>query len=260
MEAKRKGIIGSVVALGLLLCCLAAYLLLSRGQVYRGVRCRVTYHSDTLVTGADLAAYMNANCPGVRGQLKRNVNLSRIGGIIRRWPYADSVRMTTDMRGVLHVEVVQVQVLLHVFNSQGSSFYLARTGHTGRMVPCVPGRPLRVMVASGAIADTCRPDIALEWGGDTVCRDLMLLASQLERHPFWRAQVSQIYVRKPGDYSLLPTVGNHIVELGGTDNLDRKLDNLWNIYTQGFNVAWWQRYAKVSLQFGDRVPCEKRTI
>ncbi|MBQ2489596.1 MAG: hypothetical protein II525_07315 [Bacteroidales bacterium] len=256
----RKRIIGIAVVSGLLLCCLLACLLLSRGKVYRGVRVKMLYHSDTLVTTEDLKTYVNEHCTPVSGKLRRSVNLSQFGSRIRRWPYADTVRVSADMGGIIHVEVVQAKVLLHVINSSGASFYLAKVGNSGRMLPHFPGHAVRVPVASGAIPDTCQPNLVMEWQDSSVCHDLMAVADCLDRNPFWKAQTSQIYVRKKGDYCLVPTVGNHLVELGGADGLQRKLDNLWNIYTQGFNVAGWQRYAKVSLQFGDRIPCEKRTI
>ena len=260
MGPGKKRVIGILVVTGLLVGCLVAGLLLSRGKVYQGVRVRVLYHSDTLVTAEDLKEYVKSHCPSVNGRLRQNVSLSQIGGTIRRWPYADTVRVTADTKGIIHVEVVQAKVLLHVINSAGSSFYLSRVGHTGRMLPYLPDHPVRVTVASGNIPDVCRPNQVLEWQDSSVCHDLMRIAACIDRSPFWRAQISQIYVRKQGDYCLVPTVGNHIVELGGTDNLQQKFDNLWYIYTQGFNVAGWQRYAKVSLQFGDRIPCEKRTI
>jgi cell division protein FtsQ len=260
MGVKRKRLIGILVVSGLLLCCLIASLLISRGKVYHGVRVRLLYHSDTLVTSEDLKSYIRAHCPSVDGRVKQSVSLSQIGSCIRRWPYADTVRVTADMKGCIHVEVVQAKVLLHVINSKGASFYLSKVGHTGRMLPYLPGHPVHVAVASGAIPDTCRPNQVLEWQDSSVCHDLMGIASFIDRNPFWKAQISQIYVRKKGDYCLVPTVGNHLVELGGADGLQQKFDNLWNIYSQGFNVAGWQRYDKVSLQFGDRVPCEKRTI
>lgn len=255
----RKRIIGIIVAAGLLVCCLGAYLMLSRGSVYRGVRVKVIYHSDTLVTADDLKTYVVRHCPQVSGKLRRNVNLSRFGNSIRRWPYSDTVRVTADLKGIIHVEVVQAKVLLHVFNSSGDSFYLAKAGNSARMLPYVNGRPVRVPVATGAIPDICRPESVLEWQDTSVCHDLMQIAVCIDRTPFWKAQTSQIFVRKRGDYCLVPTVGNHVVELGDVSDMQRKLDNLWNIYSQGFNVAGWQRYEKVCLQFGDRVPCVKRT-
>ena len=260
MGTNRKRVIGILVAAGLLLFCMVGYLLLSRGNVYHGMRVRMVYHSDTLVTAGDLKDYISANCPSVAGKLRRQVSLSKIGSRIRRWPYADTVRVTADMKGIVHVEVVQPKVLMHVINSKGQSFYLARVGNAGRMMPYMPGHPVRVVVASGAIPDVCQPELVMEWQDTSVCYDLMRIAEHLENHPFWKAQVSQVYVRGKGDYCLAPTVGNHLVELGDASQLNQKLDNLWYIYTQGFKVAGWQRYATVRLQFGERIPCEKRTF
>lgn len=260
MDASKRKTIGWISLLVLLLLCLVGYLLLSRNQMYKDVAYTMSYHSDTLVTASDLAAYADNYCPKVKGELKRNVSLPRLEKALRRWPYADTVRITTDLKGVMHIEMVQAKVLLHVFNEKASSFYLAKVGNSGRMLPYRPGRAVRVPVASGAIPDTCRPDVVMEWQDSTICYDLMVLADYIDRNPFWKAQTSQIHVLGKGRYQLAPVVGNHLVDLGDIRQLDRKFNNLWKVYYQGFNVTGWQRYRKVSLQFGDRVPCEKRNI
>lgn len=260
MDVKKKKVIGLVSAAVLLLLCLSGYLLLSKGQRYRKVSFSVRYTSDTLITAEDLKTYVAGNCKPVIGQLKRNVSLPQLENRILRWSYVDSVVITTDIRGGMHIDAVQADIILRVMNTSGRSYYLARKGNVGRVLPYMPGRPVRTLVASGNITGMHPSELVRELEDTSVVYDLMLIASKISESPFWSAQIGQIYVKAKGNYLLVPTVGSHLIELGGTDQLERKLENLWNIYVQGFNVTGWQRYAKVSLQYGDRVPCKKRTI
>lgn len=260
MDVKKKKVIGLVSVAVLLLLCFSGYLLLSKGQKYRKVTYIVRYTSDTLITAEDLKAYVAGNCKPIIGQLKRNVSLPQLENRIRRWPYVDSVAISTDIKGGMHIEAVQADIILRVMNTAGQSYYLARIGNVGRVLPYMPGRPVRTLVANGNITGIHSSELIRELQDTSVVYDLMLIASQIAASPFWSAQIGQIYVKAKGNYLLVPTVGNHVIELGGADQLERKFENLWNIYTQGFNVTGWQRYAKVSLQYGDRVPCEKRTF
>lgn len=259
MDVKKKKTIGLVSVAVLLLLCLSGYLLLSKGQKYRKLSFSVRYTSDTLITAKDLKAYVTANCKPVVGQLKRNVSLPQLEKRIRRWPYVDTVIISTDIKGGMHIEAVQADIILRVVNTAGQSYYLARSGNVGKVLPYLPGRPVRTLVANGNISGIPGSELVRELQDTSVVYDLMLIASQIDASPFWKAQIGQIYVKSKGNYLLVPTVGSHVIELGDAGQLDRKFENLWNIYTQGFNVTGWQRYAKVSLQYGDRVPCEKRT-
>lgn len=260
MDVKKKKVIGIVSVLVLLLLCLLGYQLLSKGQKYRRVTYSVRYVSDTLITAEDLKDYVAAHAKPVVGQLKRNVSLPQLEGRIRRWPYVDSVNISTDIRGGMHIEAVQANVILRVMNTAGQSYYIAKIGNVGRILPYLPDRPVRTLVASGNIRGIHATELIQELQDTSVAYDLMLIASQIDASVFWKALVGQIYVKAKGNYLLVPTVGTHLIELGDASQLDRKFDNLWNIYTQGFNVTGWQRYAKVSLQYGDRVPCKKRII
>lgn len=259
MDVKKKKIIGLISVAVLLILCLSGYLLLSKGQKYRKVTFSVRYDSDTLITAKDLKDYVGENCKPIAGQLRRNVSLPQLENCIRRWPYVDSVNISTDIRGVMHIEAMQANVILRIVNASGQSCYLAKSGNVGRVLPNLPGRPLRTLVANGNIGNVQQTELIRELQDTSVLYDLMLIAFQIDASAFWKAQIGQVYVKAKGNYVLVPTVGSHLIELGAADRLDRKLDNLWNIYTQGFNVTGWQRYAKVSLQYGDRVPCEKRT-
>jgi len=77
----------------------------------------------------------------------------------------------------------------------------------------------------------------------------------LEKDTFWNAQIEQIHVRDDLKVELVPRVGNAVVLLGSFDNFEKKLRNLRELYTQGFNVVGWNRYDKIDLQYDGQVVC-----
>lgn len=257
MKIEKKKI-GVVFAVLLLLLCLITYISISRGQTCKGVEYKVCYHSDTLITADDLKTYVKTHCGKIKGELKRKVNMYGLEAEIMKWPYADSVRISTDVKGILHINVVQAEVMARVINKKGNSFYIAKNGKSAKMLP-YSGKVLRVLLVNGNIDEYYRSNYVLEQ--DTgVCSDIFKISDFISRDLFWKAQISQIYVVKKGMYHLAPTVGRHLIVLGDAENLDRKFENLMNIYKQGFNKAGWDRYSSVSLRFGDRIPCQKRKL
>jgi cell division protein FtsQ len=86
-------------------------------------------------------------------------------------------------------------------------------------------------------------------------REIFDFVSYLEKDTFWNAQIEQIFVRDDLKVELIPRVGNAVVLLGSFDNFEKKLRNLRELYTQGFNVVGWNRYDKIDLQYDGQVVC-----
>ncbi len=85
--------------------------------------------------------------------------------------------------------------------------------------------------------------------------ELFDFVTYLEKDTFWNAQIEQIHVRDDLKVELVPRVGNAVVLLGSFDNFEKKLRNLRELYTQGFNVVGWNRYDKIDLQYDGQVVC-----
>lgn len=100
-------------------------------------------------------------------------------------------------------------------------------------VPVVSGRVLRSMAT----------------------REIFDFVCFLEKDTFWNAQIEQIYIRDDLKVELVPRVGNAIVLLGTFENFEKKLQNLHELYKQGFNVVGWNRYDKIDLQYQGQIVC-----
>jgi len=75
----------------------------------------------------------------------------------------------------------------------------------------------------------------------------------LEKDTFWNAQIEQIFIRDDLKVELIPRVGNAVILLGTFANFEKKLRNLRELYTQGFNVVGWNRYDKIDLQYDGQI-------
>ena len=63
----------------------------------------------------------------------------------------------------------------------------------------------------------------------------------------------------PGkEIELVPRVGNHIIYLGKLEHFEDKLKRLKTFYEKGLNQVGWNKYSRISLEFGNQIICTKK--
>ena len=111
-----------------------------------------------------------------------------------------------------------------------------------------------VLVAGGNFTEPLRLDSL-----NSQTQALVTLANFLDGEKKYRTLVDQIYIERDGNIMMVPKLGDHIIELGTTDDLDTKFSNLLAFYRRGMPRAGWNTYSKVSLKYRGQVVCTKET-
>ena len=93
---------------------------------------------------------------------------------------------------------------------------------------------------------------------DSTAKCITAIAKRINEDRFWTAQVEQIYLDKNQKVILVPRAGNHIIEFGKAENIDKKLQKLYTFYQNGMNEIGWNKYSKINIEFSDKVICTKR--
>jgi cell division protein FtsQ len=75
---------------------------------------------------------------------------------------------------------------------------------------------------------------------------------------FWSAQIDQIYVDSNNDIDLIPRVGNQLIHIGTTENIEGKLKNLAAFYDKVLPEVGWNKYSVINLEYKDQIVCKKR--
>ena len=57
---------------------------------------------------------------------------------------------------------------------------------------------------------------------------------------------------------LVPRVGDHVICLGKLDDFERKLKRVKVFYEKGLNKVGWNKYSRISVEFGNQIICTKR--
>ena len=87
---------------------------------------------------------------------------------------------------------------------------------------------------------------------------MLTIARFLQDNRFWNEQIEQIFFTAKKEVLLVPRIGNHTIELGCVNNLEKKLEKLRKFYQKGLNTVGWNKYKKINIEFDKQVICTKR--
>ncbi len=87
-------------------------------------------------------------------------------------------------------------------------------------------------------------------------------AEYVNDNKFWNDQIEQVYVdrnlRNDPVVSLIPRVGDHVIQLGSLENYETKLRRMEIFYEKGLSQVGWNKYKVISVEFANQVVCTKR--
>ncbi len=236
---------------------------------YNSMKCRnyeirIDYgKTDVLVTKEDVYNLVKQSGHILKGQSFGNINFEKIERELRRYSYISGAQVYMTMDGITHLDVVQRQPVLRIFNEKGESYYL---DGLGKLLPLNPAFTARVLVASGKIpepflknvnylADSMRKKDSVQYKG--VMLNLYRMATYIVRDKFLRAQIEQIYVDESGEFQLVPRVGNHLILFGDAEDIPEKFEKLLVFYRQGLNKTGWEKYNVINIKYKNQVVCSK---
>lgn len=194
--------------------------------------------TTSFITGTEIRRLVLKHFPEVLGAPVHEIDFEAIEADVEKHPAIKNCQVYNNAYGTLNVKVTQHEPIVRVFNGN-QSFYL---DEDGVQIP-VSGRfSARVLVVNGRIPSNRE--------------ELIQVARFITGDPFWNAQMEQIYIRRNGDYILVPRVGEHLILLGSAERLEEKMDNLMLLYQQ-LDPKKWNSYKTINLKFKNQVVCSK---
>jgi len=167
------------------------------------------------------------------------------------------VYMTID--GTVHVYADQRNPVMRVMPDNGGDYFIDEEGVVVRRrnlynprLHIVGGN---VNISSAMLDGVSVLDTSIK---NSILKDIYHLVNYINDDNFWSAQIDQIYVDGNDEIDLIPRVGNQLVHLGTTENLEGKLRNLEAFYDKVLPDVGWNKYSLINLEFKDQIVCKKR--
>ena len=176
---------------------------------------------------------------GALGEPVNTLNLQNIEAFVEKHSAVKNCEVYNTVNGSLKVDLIQHLPLLRVFEND-RTYYIDEQGNE---MPTFDHYTSRVLIVSGHIAGEME--------------HLIYLARYFRENPSWRAQFEQMFIKKNGDYVLVPRVGDHLILFGPPERIHEKLRNLKALYQKGLDQQEWNRYQVINLKYKGQVLCSK---
>lgn len=195
------------------------------------------------ITKNEVTSILTRNNTLPIGKKVEEVDLKVLEEILGKHPLIDQVECYKTPSGKIYVAVTQRVPVLRVFSKNGENYFV---DNKGTIMPpeakCIAHLPV--------VTGNVEKSFALT--------DLYEFALFLQKNKFWDAQIEQINVLKGQEIELVPRVGEHIIFLGKIDNYESKLSRLKEFYRKGLNKVGWNKYERISVEFGNQIICTKK--
>lgn len=213
----------------------------------------------------DIRQMLKSRGDAIINEPVRNINIPEIERVVNTHAAVESAEIYMDVNGGLNIDIRQRKPLIRIIADSNETYYIDTAG---KLMLLSDNYAARVIVANGNISEPyakrymfTMADIQKRPGlrDSTVLDDLFELAKYINKDPFWKAQVQQLYVNDNKEFEIIPRVGEHVILLGDASDMDEKFKKLMTFYQEGMNsTGRWNDYSLINLKYKNQVVCTRK--
>jgi cell division protein FtsQ len=185
------------------------------------------------------------------GKAIATFNLVALEKSLEQTGWIKNAELYIDNQLVLQVKIEQRIPIARVFSNNGNSFYV---DFEGRRLPLRQLTVMRLPVFTGFTSDQEK----LSSPDSLLLNNIVLFANTIKNDSFYTAQIAQVNIEPNGDFVLVPSLGDHLVLLGNTENLTNKLDRLYTFYKQVWVPSGVNAFQILDLRFDNQIVTLKK--
>ncbi len=179
------------------------------------------------------------------------LNLTKAEKHLERLPFVADAQLYVGRTGKLHIDIKQKKPILRIYNTDNLSFYIDKKFNK---IPCskkfTAHVPLLLNAPSGLADYIDTKDTAL-------FRQVCNMALHIATSEFWCAQVDEIIWNNNNTFTIIPNLGNHIIELGSCTDYAPKLHKLELFYAKNMSKkSMWDKYESLNVTFNNQIVCK----
>lgn len=192
------------------------------------------------------------------GKKLSDINIALLENMIRSNPYVSEAEVFSSVDGKVIFDIRQRTPLMRIINVFNEQFYIDTEGV---FMPLSTEYSADVPVATGvsdAMFKHASLNLTVPPDSFSVLRHLFEISKFISRSDFWNSQTEQLHVNENGDIELIPRIGEQVIILGNSEQVNEKFENLRILYQQGFKAKNWNDYSVINLKFSNQAVCTKK--
>ncbi len=202
------------------------------------------------ITEDDVLSALNESLPDSGATIKTN-HLRDLELKLEQMPQIDESNVFVDNVGHLSINVKQRQPVYRVIRQNMKSYYVDKDGFK---FPVSQKYTANVPVVTGFIADNGKDVGPIE---TDLSKSIRIVMQNIIADDFLSAQFGQLDVTNKGEFELLPRVGDHVIQLGNSNNIEKKFKRLEIFYEEGLKKSGWNSYKIINVKYKDQIVCTK---
>jgi cell division protein FtsQ len=177
-------------------------------------------------------------------------NLQNLERLLEMNPWIKNAELYFDSRDALHLLVEEREPIARVFTNSGTTFYMDSSGHR---MPLLEDESIRLPVITGMTGAR-----KLRHADSVQIEEAKHVAWFVYNNKFWDEQIGQIIITPEQTFELVPVIGDHIIRIGGAENIDRKLARVYVFYKQVMTKTGFNKYAALDARFDGQIVAVKK--
>ncbi|MGF7232689.1 cell division protein FtsQ/DivIB [Arachidicoccus sp.] len=176
----------------------------------------------------------------------REINLRNIETQLKKDVWIKEAKLYFDNNQILQVGIEENNPVARIFTVNGNSFYIDSS--MGRL-PVNRNVLAKIPVFTGFPSNREK----LSAPDSTLLAGVKNIANYISIDTFWTAFISQINITNSGDFQIIPTIGDEVIDLGNAENIADKLNRLYSFYHQVLKRTGINKYKEISVQYNGQV-------
>ncbi len=181
-----------------------------------------------------------------------SVSLNRLERKIRQIDFVKDAQVSYDLSGNLKVKVSLVKPIARMV--EGGSDFDKYLGSEGEILPTSEKYAAKVITLDGPGTRQWMQGLQIK---DSAGMELVNLISYINDNPFWKAQITHLYIDQKGEIEMIPQVGRQKIEFGTPENFKSKFEKLYAFYSRIVPVKGWEAYERISVKYKNQIVCQK---
>lgn len=226
----------------------------------RGIEVTIHRQADNDILPVDtvITRLQKANGVEIVGLSMNHINLKQLEDSLYKLRTFQKVELYKSFMGKLVAEVTLRQPIARVMDVNSTSCYIDSLGvkfptstYRAAHVPLVRGNFIE------ELKDTTYLNKALKYPANSYScisiYETLPVLKYIYKHPFWKAQIAEIYIEQDGQLMLYPAVSDAKIEFGFPTEIHEKFEDLLLFYREVPKQMGWNRYKMLSVKYRGQV-------